>query len=204
MPTPQSVGRWARERPAFGEALAAARIEGGRPSKGGGGVWTYCRDVAEAICQRIAEGEALTSICDEYGMPCFSTVFSWARRFPEFAQMMRDAREAQATWYCDKGWGLAMEATPQTAYLTEVRLKQLRWMAGCMAPRVYGAKRVEPEAARETLTVLVRTFTTETDPATGLRKVVSLCPNPVTGQMERTDVEGWKPTPPDAVVIPAG
>jgi len=33
---------------------------------------------------------------------------------------------------------------------------------------------------------------------------VSLCPNPVTGQMERTDVEGWKPTPPDAVVIPAG
>jgi hypothetical protein len=204
MPTAQSVGRWARERPAFGAALAAARLAGGRPGRGGGGVWTYDLEVAEAICQRIAEGEALTAICEAVEMPCFSTVYNWGRRFPEFAQMMRDAREAQAAFYCDRGWALAMAATPQTAYLTDVRLKQLRWMAGCLAPRVYGAKRVEPEAAREVLTTLVRTFIAEVDPVTGKEKVVSLCPNPVTGEVERTDVPGWQPTPADAVVIPAG
>lgn len=204
MPTAQSVGRWARARPGFGEALAAARLEGGRPSRGGGGVWTYCLETAEAICQRIAEGEALTAICDDYEMPCFSTVYYWARRFPQFAEMMRVAREAQAAWYCDRGWQLAMQATPETAYLTDVRLKQLRWMAGALSPRVYGAKRVEPEAAQEKLTVLVRTFTSERDPQTGEMKVVALCPNPVTGKMEREDVAGWTPTPPDAVLIPNG
>ena len=35
-------------------------------------------------------------------------------------------------------------------------------------------------------------------------KVVSLWPNPVTGEMERTDVAGWRPTPVDAVVMPSG
>jgi hypothetical protein len=137
-------------------------------------------------------------------MPCYSTVYAWLRGRSEFAEAMRQARAAQAGWFCDRGWELAMEATPKTAYLTEVRLKQLRWTAGCMAPRVYGAKRPEHEGAQEPTTVLVRTYITVRDPETGRHKVVSLCPNPVTGEMERMDVAGWQPTPPDAVLIPAG
>src|ERR1700748_2481589 len=46
MPTAQSVGRWAKERADFGEALMAARVAGGRPARGGGGVWTYCEATA--------------------------------------------------------------------------------------------------------------------------------------------------------------
>src|SRR4051812_11061460 len=49
MPTPQSVARWARERPEFGEALRAARRAGGRPERGGGGVWTYCEATAREV-----------------------------------------------------------------------------------------------------------------------------------------------------------
>ena len=39
MPTPQTVGRWARDRREFGRALAAARRKAGRLPTGGG-VWT--------------------------------------------------------------------------------------------------------------------------------------------------------------------
>src|SRR4051812_29918258 len=63
MPTPQNVGRWVRERPEFGEALMLARVAGGRPARGGGGVWTYCEATARAVFDRLCEGESLTSIC---------------------------------------------------------------------------------------------------------------------------------------------
>lgn len=199
MPTPQSVGRWARERAGFGAALAEARLAGGRTAKGGG-VSSYDRGLAQVICQRIAEGEALTAICQEVEMPCFSTLYAWGRKIPEFADMMRAAREAQAHWYCDTGWTLAMQATPDTAYVTDVRLKQLRWTAGCLAPRVYGVKRVEPEAAQEVLTTLIRTFGIKTHPLTGERKVVAYTPNPETMQVECDDdakgTAAWIEEPP--------
>src|SRR5258708_2688993 len=56
MPTPQSVGRWVREKPEFGEALMLARVAGGRPARGGGGVWTYCEETARAVFDRLCEG----------------------------------------------------------------------------------------------------------------------------------------------------
>ena len=43
------------------------------------------------------------------------------------------------------GWKLAMEATPETAFLTQVRLKQLRWTASVLGPRTHGRlKPAEP------------------------------------------------------------
>src|SRR5690348_8300087 len=57
MPTAQSVGRWAREKPGFGAALEAARRAGGRGAAGGG-VWSYCAETADAIFERLCEGES--------------------------------------------------------------------------------------------------------------------------------------------------
>lgn len=202
MPTPQSVGRWARERPAFGAALMAARTEGGRPSRGGGGVWSYCPETVDAIFARLVEGESLTGVCRDPTMPTYSTIYSWRRRFPQFDQVLRQAREIQAERFCDLGYDLAMGATPETAYLTHVRLTQLRWMAGVTAPRIYKPKPVEPEATDEPLRVLIRTFDTERDPVTGVMKVVALCPNPDTGLVEREDVPGYQ-YPPNSQPIPA-
>ncbi len=203
MPTAQSVGRWARGRADFGEALMAARREGGRPSRGGGGVWAYCPEVVDVLFERLAEGESLTGVCRDPTMPTYSTIYHWRRRFPEFDRLLRMAREAQAERFCDQGYDLAMSATPETAYLTHVRLTQLRWMAGVTAPRIYKPKPAEPEEAKEPLRVLIRTFRGEIDPVTGKEKVVALCPNPDTGQMEREDVPGYQ-YPPNSEPIPSG
>jgi hypothetical protein len=197
------VLKWATARPGFGEALMAARVAGGRPSRGGGGVWTYCEATARAVFDRLCEGESLTSICADPLMPAMSTVFYWRRAFPEFAQTMRVAREIQAERFCELGWELAGGAEPQTAYLTHVRLTQLRWMAGVMAPKAYRLKLAEPDKPRERQTVLYRRFEIEVDPQSGKRKVVSWCPNPETGEAEREDTPGWRP-PPGAVRLPGG
>lgn len=194
MPTPQSVGVWARKRADFGLALSQARRAGGRAVRGGG-TWRYCTATADEIFDRLCDGESLTAIGADPAMPCLSTIFYWRRRIPEFEQSVQIAKSIQAERFCDLGWSLAQEATPETAYLTHVRLAQLRWTAGVMAPRVFRTKPVEPEAPREVQTILYRRFKIEDDPETGERKVVAYCPNPETGEVEREDVPGWRPPP---------
>jgi hypothetical protein len=199
MPTPQSVGVWARKRADFGRALSEARKAGGRTVRGGG-VWTYCAATAEAIFERLCEGESLTAIGADPAMPCLSTIFYWRRRIAEFEQAVQVAKRIQAERFCDMGWELAKDATPETAYLTHVRLAQLRWTAGVLAPRHYRLKTLEPDAPRETRDILLRRFEIEVDPQTGARKVVAYCPNPETGEAEREDTPGWRPPP--GVMIP--
>jgi len=203
MPTPQSVGRWAKARPEFGAALAKARLAGGRSPGKGGGVWGYCQEMADAVFERLSEGESLTSICADPTMPSMSTVFYWRRRFPEFDEAVRVARAIQAERLCDLGWEAAQDATPETAYLTHVRLTQLRWTCGVMAPRAYRPRLVEPQGPREELSILMRKFTIEEDPATGKKKVVAWCPDPQTGEVIREDMRpDWRP-PPGCQPMPA-
>jgi hypothetical protein len=71
-----------------------------------------------------------------------------------------------------------------------------------MAPKSFRIKQVEPDVRREERTVLIRRFKVGIDPVTGKEKVVALCPNPATGEVEREDAPGWRP-PPGAMLIPA-
>lgn len=203
MPTPQSVGRWARERPAFGAALLEARRKGGRPWPGGGGVSSYCEETAQAVFDRLCDGESLTAIGDDPAMPCLSTLFHWRRRYPAFEDLVQLGMRVRAERACDYSWELADAATPETAYLTHVKLAHLRWMTGVMAPRVFRLKAVEPEGKREVQDVLIRTFQAVIDPETGVERMVGLCPNPATGKVEREDQPGWRP-PEGAVLLPGG
>lgn len=189
MPTPQTVGVWSRKRADFGRALSEARRAGGRAVRGGG-VWRFCPATAEEIFERLCEGESLTAIGADPAMPCLSTIFYWRRRIAEFDQAVQVAKRIQAERFCDLGWELAQAATPETAYLTQVRLAQLRWTAGVLAPRVYRLKTQDPDTPRETLEVLTRRFEIEVDPQTGARRVVAYRPNPETGLAEREEPQG--------------
>lgn len=61
----------------------------GRPSE-------YSQTIAEAITERIADGESLRSICTDEAMPAKSTVFKWLSQQKEFADQYARAREEQA------------------------------------------------------------------------------------------------------------
>jgi hypothetical protein len=203
MPTDEAVRKWAKEKPEFGAALVSARRAGGRAAGSRGPVSTYCPEDGEAVFERLCAGESLTKIGADPSMPSLSTLMRWRKRHGEFEKLVALGKQVQAERFCDAGWEMAMAATPETAYLTNVRLGQLRWMAGVMAPRTFRIKQVEPEAAREALTVLMRRFEIEVDAASGERRVVAFSPNPLTGVVEREDAPGWTP-PPGAVRLPGG
>ena len=137
MPTHGTVSKWARERRGFGRSLRRAKEAAG---------WTtgmhpgpkYCEAQAMEIYARLCEGESLKSICMDPAMPGHSTVYRWRERFPEFAAMLRAAREVQAERFCDTGWEIASAVTPETAYAAHVQLAHLRWTAGVLAPKRFG------------------------------------------------------------------
>lgn len=64
----------------------------------------YSDDIANIICERIADGESLRSICESDEMPAKSTVFDWLAddRYEAFRTKYARAREAQADALVDE------------------------------------------------------------------------------------------------------
>ena len=124
----------------------------GRPS-------LFTKETANIICERIADGESLRSICDDEGMPSKSTVFKWLNEEEGFSDQYRRAREAQADTIFDDildiaddgrndwmekrnadgesiGWAENGEAMRRS----HLRIEARKWMAGKLKPKKYGDK----------------------------------------------------------------
>ncbi|WP_181315847.1 terminase small subunit protein [Rhizobium sp. JAB6] len=123
----------------------------GRPSD-------FTSEIAEQICERLAEGNSLRSICEAEDMPSKTTVFRWLNAFPDFRDQYARAREAQADALFDEILDIA--DTPITGEKTKVdkdgnviemtkadmiehrrlQIEARKWMAGKLRPKVYGDK----------------------------------------------------------------
>ena len=191
MPTINTLRRWALKYAVFGRALARARALGGR--EGTGPATRFDEGIANEIVARISLGETLNAIGDDPSMPCGRTILLWRRVHPEFGEAVRLAREMAAERFGDLGWKLAMEATPETAYLTHVRLNQLRWTAALMAPRTHGRLKPAPPPEEPQLTLIkFRHFTIEENPDNPREhRVVAWTPNPDTMEPERDNDGPW-------------
>lgn len=209
MPNRTAMYRWLARCPTFAAALEAARAawamsERRRERERGTGVRrlgqasTFDGAVADEILERICSGEGVMGICRDPCMPGFSTVYRWRRAFPEFAEAMRVAREIQAERFCDLGWEIAEAVTPQTAHATRVKLAQLRWTAGVLAPPRFGRlKPADPPREAEARAFAIRHFKME-EREDGATRVVAFRPDPETGAMvrETPDDAPWRPPPP--------
>ncbi|SCB16478.1 hypothetical protein [Rhizobium hainanense] len=114
--------------------------------------------VADAICERLADGESLKSICTSDGMPHRATVFRWLGAHADFRDSYARAREAQADALFDEILDIAN--TPITGEKTKVdkngnviemtkadmidhrrlQIDARKWIAAKLRPKVYGDK----------------------------------------------------------------
>jgi hypothetical protein len=201
MPSRHTLQRWTREHAGFGRVFARAKAMAARKPVSGVG---YCPATAEEIVARVSEGEMLTAISADPLMPSLRTIMRWRVDHEDFAEALILAREALAERFSDLGWKMALEATPETAYLTRVRLGQLRWTASILGPRTHGRmKPTEAPAPPETQTILFRHFRIEEHPETGQHRVVGFTPDPDTLQAVRDSEGPWK-DPMWTVRSPAG
>lgn len=135
----------------------------GRPSD-------YTDDLVAAICGRLSDGEALSSICEAEDMPGLSTVYRWLQQRETFRELYARAREDQADTLADQILKIADES-PELAMLDHgrnqgslvvdgaaiqhqrLRIDARKWIASKLRPKKYGDK-VDVEHAG---TVILRT-----------------------------------------------
>ena len=98
----------------------------------------FTQEVADAICERLADGESLRSICAGSEMPAKVTVFKWLKNNEDFANQYARAREAQGDSLFDDV--LTIADTEEDAQKARVRIDARKWMAGKLRPKVYGDK----------------------------------------------------------------
>lgn len=103
----------------------------GRPSE-------FSPQTANTICERLADGESLRTICAEDGMPDRSTVRRWLSQNEEFRGQYAHAREEQADVYAERIVDEAHTATD--AAIGRLRMDALKWAASKLAPKRYGDK----------------------------------------------------------------
>jgi hypothetical protein len=123
----------------------------GRPSG-------YNREIADAICERLIEGESLRSICRDPDMPHASTVCRWLSGNAPFREQYARAREAQADTLTDEMLDIAddgrndwvmrqsSDGSTDVAYdgdhvqRSKLRIDARKWIASKLAPKKYGDK----------------------------------------------------------------
>lgn len=100
--------------------------------------------IAEAICERIADGESLRTICDDVTMPQRARVFRWLDdpANKKFADQYARAREASADADADDIGHYARQAAAGKIEPAAARaaIDGLKWSAGKRKPKKYGDK----------------------------------------------------------------
>lgn len=120
----------------------------GRPSD-------FTPEIANAICERLIDGESLRGICSDDDMPHASTVCRWLSADADFREQYAHAREAQADTLFDDVLEIADDArndwmerrgeddagwvaNGENIQRSRLRVDARKWMAAKLAPKKYG------------------------------------------------------------------
>jgi len=101
----------------------------GRPSK-------YSDEVAEEICDWLANGGSMTGYCRQPGKPNPSTIYRWLLTHADFCKMYERARGDQADTHADEIVYIA--DTEEDSNRARVRIDARKWVAAKLKPRKYG------------------------------------------------------------------
>ncbi|MBX4954309.1 terminase small subunit protein [Rhizobium lentis] len=124
----------------------------GRPTK-------FTQALASIICERIADGESLRSICRDETMPGKSTVLAWLADDDkaDFRTKYAQAREIQADGFVDEMVEIADDGSndwmernfgEETRWVengealrrSQLRIATRQWIAEKLKPKKYGSK----------------------------------------------------------------
>lgn len=136
----------------------------------------FTQEIADLICDKLAEGKSLRSICLAEDMPSKSAVFRWLAANEAFRDQYARAREAQADALFDDILDIADDGsndfiTKENADGSEyeavnaehiqrsrLRVDARKWMAGKLQPKKYGEKLALTDPDGERLKIEVVTF----------------------------------------------
>lgn len=103
----------------------------------------YTEQIANEICERIANGESLRAICTDSAMPSRETVRVWLLEMSDFSAQYARAREQQADHYVDEMIEIADNTLEDSAAVQKAKLRvdARKWAVEKLAPKKYGTNR---------------------------------------------------------------
>lgn len=118
----------------------------GRPSG-------YTEELAAEICQLIASGKSLVTICSQKNMPTRTTIYDWLDKHKRFADNYARARDERADFYADESLDIADNSgfdavivdgravvNSEAINRARLRIDTRKWYASKLAPKKYGEK----------------------------------------------------------------
>lgn len=153
MPALKSKQQAATKKPAT-KRKSATSSKGGRPSR-------YTKEIARAICERLALGESLRSVCRDETMPGISTVFRWFDEHDGFREHYEKAKQESADAlaeelleiaddgrndYMEKlsadGEAMGYITNGENIQRSRLRVDTRKWIMARMKPKKYGDKTI--------------------------------------------------------------
>lgn len=90
------------------------------------------------ICKRYVEGESLSKICEDPGMPSYNTLSRWRREIPDIGRALDESRTDRAEYFADRALEVAETADEDTIQVDKLKVDVNKWMAGVSNPENYG------------------------------------------------------------------
>lgn len=110
----------------------------------------FSQEIFDTICERIAGGESLRSICLDDDMPTWKSVIRWLGdpKNGSLRDQYARAREEQADKLFDEIVEIADTSGSEDVQKARLRIDARKWVAGKLRPKKYG-ERLEMHGAGE-------------------------------------------------------
>lgn len=114
----------------------------------------YSSELASLICERIAMGESLRTVCKADDMPAMSSVFKWLREYKEFSEQYARACEERTEAMAEDIIDISDESSRdfiqtedgrqipnnEAIQRSKLRVDTRKWLMAKMKPKKYGDK----------------------------------------------------------------
>ena len=116
----------------------------------------YNEETTTKMCERIATGDSVRTICSDEDMPSVVTFFAWAAKYPEFLKRYEEAKVLQADFLAEEMLSIADDGTNdymetlddeggvsykingEHVQRSRLRLDTRKWIASKLKPKKYG------------------------------------------------------------------
>lgn len=111
----------------------------------------YSSDLADAICELIADGKSIRTICKAEEMPSMSTIFKWLASQPKFSEQYAHAKEVQAEGFAEDLIEICDDTSNDVSgeldmpngvavQRAKLRVDTRKWIASKLLAKKYGDK----------------------------------------------------------------
>ena len=134
----------------------------------------YTQELADIVCERLANGESMRSVARDDSMPAMSTLFKWLRDIKAFSEQYTRAKEESANALFEDLLDIADNSTndymtrqsksgedyesvnPEAIARSRLRVDTRKWALSKLMPKKYGERIAVAGEPENPLTMIIK------------------------------------------------